>query len=324
MEVFGVCLIVFIGLGVTPSISALLIMHSVLLLPIISLTIQARREQHISTGKKIALCVSSVLAIIGVVLLGVGAKISQENKPSVVIGIILLSISWMPCLQKKTMGNLDVRATIVGVIDLLISWKSCCKKQTGSAYQNMEQGTEAHRSEGDVEAEKNSHWRSLFISSLVKVVLTIPISITTFYFISEREAFLDALQEYKLGWYSRNWNIFERHSQHFITNILTTIFGYMIGVFACRTRIDRGSFTLPLWPAAPMVATAILMIKEVCTLGIFMGLDGEGVRCQVQGGESRAFAWTAAICFIVSQSVMMWVLSFKGSSIILEYETKVR
>ena len=236
------------------------------------------------------------------------AKMKIEKKWAVFVSIGLLSISWVPWLQKKTMeiseqsGDLPTTQTVPGYRRMNIS---------------------AHGSRNVVFTETNSHWKTLFISSLVKMLLTIPVSIATYYFISEGAKFGDAFNQYREGWYSDYWDLSKRHSDLFIINILTTICGYVIGVFACRTCIDRGSFILPLSLATPMAAV-ILMIEKSCTLEMFMGSQESDKVCTTEMDQTEIFTIAAIVCFALSQCLSTGLLSFKGSIIVLEKETKVR
>ena len=302
-------MIVFLGLEATPSIKALLIMQSVLLVPVISLVCyhaKCIRKQDKITKTKIAqymfVCVMAILAmILSAITLALEAKLSATAKGCVGAGIILLNFSWIPWLQKKTM---EVR-------------KPNPKPEENSASSSRDSIDDETDGSSNQGIEKNSHWKTLFISSLVKVILTIPISMFFFYV-----AFADTLEGYTDGWNSNNWDISNRQTQRFIINILTTILGYTIGVFACRTGIDLGSYFVPLCPVTPMLATAILMIKGSCTL--LIGLEGKGEECQVEGDTMNGLAAGAVLCWILSQIFSMGIFSIKGSSIILEHESMVR
>ena len=303
----GVSLFVFIGLGVTPSFISILSMNAVLLFPILSLTGQALRAK---IGKKIVgLCFASLLSLVGAGLTVyiVFGKDAIEKKWAVFVSIGLLSISWVPWLQKKTMeiseqsGDLPTTQTVPGYRRMNIS---------------------AHGSQNVVFTETNSHWKTLFISSLVKMLLTIPVSIATYYFISEGTKFDDAFNQYRDGWSSDYWDLSKRHSDLFIINILTTVCGYVIGVFACRTCIDRGSFILPLSLATP-VAAVIIMVKKSCTLEMFMGSEESDKVCTTEMDQTEIFTIVAIACFALSQCLSTGLLSFKGSTIVLEKETKV-
>ncbi|KAK3095888.1 hypothetical protein FSP39_020357 [Pinctada imbricata] len=307
LEVIGITLVACEVIVGEKAYIPVLLMNVVLLLPLSSLTAQNWRN------KSWRLILSTIFSLLGttatIVLLFLGNP-DIKNTVILLVGIFLVSISWMPWLQEKMM-EIKIEQPIQEI-----------PEEIPKGSFRLEQFAQNNRVT-DLRAmqisENNSHWRSLRISSFIKLISTLP-AILIYEGISGRN-FSNVFSDFKDGWSSSDWSPNAMLLWFFVSNVLTAVLGYMVAVFACRTCMDRGAFVLPLFLSTPLTV-ALLTVYGPCS--VLLDHVDKSTNCgNPTDVKTIALIAASVLCFAVSQALSVGFNAFKGSSIILEKETKL-
>lgn len=334
-EVVGSCLFVVV---VIPRLLdeghlSLVVMNSILLLPIIKHSLydpvraccdRRRNSAGVSTVAP-AMTTVQTLALYGAALLFqiagqtllaavyIGDVLSKdypmETKLCLVASMLLVSLAWLPVLQKLQLRPPDVS----------VSHATTTSSATGSYVrlpENAEHGTAA--------SSYSARHKACFIANVYKLLLTPAMAILIVYVRYQLGIRINAfpvedlrlvtLQEFTSPSSAAiiDW---------FALNVVSSFVGYMLGMIACMMCMQVAAFAIPLTLATPVALVTCYLISN-CSDGL---RDIGGCSLPSFTDDLNDLKWVIppAGCLWVAQILSTLVDIFRSQPIVMEKEGKL-
>ena len=266
-------------------LAGLLATQSVYILPI-AVQVKYGRRYRTAAWKWMA-CVAAAI-IVGVVIALVAWRsysiLDKTNNTIVnlaflVVAMFLISISWLPTMQKKLLSTRDstnkqkryeqlysTKYQRIGEEGGIDSYEESIVNTLDSSF------TTNIPDEEETVHRKRSTWKSTLLLSLFRIPFIFLFSFLVFGLCNSNdcdtswsvEPFVSAM---KHGW---DWSLDDTMTKLFVVNICTCVFTYFLGLFMCNTNMQRGGFIIPIVFATP---TAIFLLSLDGFCDKFLQLD---------------------------------------------------
>ena len=223
---------------------------------------------------------------------------SQTKKPSIeleeiwypIVGVLCLSIAWLPEIQSYLLKTVDQ--------------------------------TEAIAEGPQVIVQDKPTWKMVIFLSLCKIIFTFVFSFVLLRFSIFSTEASDVAAHFRMGWS----NLGDEVTYYFIANCCSSLLGYIVGFIACTTCMQKGSYVLPLFLATPLAA-ALLAVKNSCTAIVFVGIEaGDSEisnQCDLSGTLDIILFCAAVSCLVLAQFLSFGILIINSPLVVKQSETQV-
>ena len=251
-----------------------------------------------------------------------------ENIWYPVVGILCLSIAWVPEIQSFL---LQPSITSANKKDQNHGVPGHSYSNTQSLHRGVSVDgtreldnfsvdmTDSVTDEPKIIALEKPTWKMVIYMSFLKIVFTF-----VFSFILLRFAIFDSSvdatavsEHFKSGWYG--WEGFEIY--YFIANSCSSLLGYVIGFIACTTCMQKGAYAMPLFLATPLAAV-LYSAYESCVGILHPGDSGD--MCALDGTTNILLLVGACLCLVFAQFFSFGYLIIKSRPLIKQDEAQVK
>ena len=319
IETFGTCIFVMKIPSMTHPYMVILLANCVFIVPVgVALykamfgTATESRKKSIFFG--IARLVLELTGIGLTVTLWIVSKHSTDLEKIwyPVVGILCLSIAWVPEIQSFL---LQTSITCANNNDQNHDVPVDRTHELGNTTVDI---TDNVTDEQKIIALEKPTWKMVIYMSFLKIVFTF-----VFSFILLRFAIFDSSvdatavsEHFKSGWYG--WEGFEIY--YFIANGCSSLLGYVIGFIACTTCTQKGAYAIPLFLATPLVAV-LYSAYESCVWILHHGDTGD--ICLLEGKMNVLLLVGACSCLVFAQFFSFGYLIIKSRPLVKQDEAQV-
>lgn len=333
-ESVGIALFVFKIPAITKISDVVLLMNSVFLIPLLYYIVHIQKTR---STDKCFFAIALLLELVGVGITGylIYKSFSIEKAWVIPVAIICISISWTPEVQRcllegRQHGNGTTEYTEFdrgGHDDELHRVGQSGNDST--EYQNqreIEQDSsiitiplnqrpkyDEHTVKQKQLLQERTTWKLTIYMSFLKIILIFGLSLICFFVPFDDREIKYNTSDFKNGW---NWHKTERTEiALFLTNIITSLMGYLIGYIACTTCMQRWAFSIPLTLSTPISVT-ILLVSESCK---YLDRD-ENCKLDV---TALLLCVVATLFLVGAQAFSTGRLLFRSQSIVMLKESQL-
>ncbi|XP_053386950.1 uncharacterized protein LOC123542823 [Mercenaria mercenaria] len=334
IESFGLCLFIFIIPGLSKTHHVILLMNCVFILPLldnIRCLIVNRKQQSNNQSPRnrngmkeyveyVMYAGALISEIVGIVFTFIllFKHIPKSKMWIAPIGVICLSIAWIPSLQKYMVERINPISNESPYSPNGDVEPGPSTSQPG--IQNENETSSNHIR--PLDKVESTAWKMTALMSFVKLLSTFGFSMLI-YFNNSLSQFPDGPDKADINRYIDGWRTIQDWSQaqiyYFSAHITSGFIGYIVGYIACTTCSQQIGFSFPLAAATPL-SVILLAVRKSCDVIVLLPDTEEKLDCTIN--DDRGIIIIATIGLVLAQVLSTWWILYRSQLIVMlrEYQ----